>query len=181
MVIYSAQKNTLNSTKRGAGFNAQPGSCFSAPPAARADTGEHFTAEQPNPLLLAWSGARPISPVESGTAQHKGLMLPFVLGCKRCCQSFSPCVPLLEQMEPGVACCRQRKQQNFRWTPPGTRHTEMSCPTCLSQCSSRWLTSLSLALLPAQAFVPCQNLARGLEREITTPFLKVNYCSFNPR
>lgn len=75
LVIYSAQKNTLKSTKRGAGFKAQPGSCFSAPPAARADTGEHFTAEQPNPLLLASSGARPISPVESDTGHHKRLML----------------------------------------------------------------------------------------------------------
>jgi len=40
---------------------------------------------------------------------------------------------------------------------------------------------MSLALLPAQAFVSCQSLALGLEREITSPFLKVNYCWFNPR
>lgn len=156
-------------------------SCFSPPPAARADTGEHFTAEQPNPLLLAWRAARPISPVESDIGQHKGLMLPLVLGCKHCCQSFSPCVLLLEQMEPEPDAPGREKGKTLDPAPPGARHIEMSCPMSLSQCSSRRQTNLSLALLPAQAFVSCQNLALGLEREITTPFLKVNYCCFNPR
>lgn len=176
VVIYSAQKNTLNSTKRGAGFNAQPGSCFSAPPAARADTGECFTAEQHNPLLLAWSGARPISLWSQALASTKGWCCLWSWGASTAARASA----LLEQMEPGLACSRQRKGQNFSWNSTRNQaHRNVLSHMSLSQCSSGWQTSLSLALLPAQAFVSYHNLALGLEREITTPFLKVNYCCFN--
>lgn len=56
VVIHSAQ-NTIRSTKRDAEFNAQPESCMSPPPAVTADTGEHFIAKGPDPLLLAQGGA----------------------------------------------------------------------------------------------------------------------------
>lgn len=60
----------------------------------------------------------------------------------------------------------------------GTRETVILPCVSASQLSSNRQKSLSL---PAQAFVSCQNLALSLEREITSPFLKVNYCWLNPR
>lgn len=133
MVIYSAQKNTLNSPERGAGFNAQPGSCLSPPPAARADTGEHFTAKGPHPLLPARGGSSSTFPVECGAGRHEGLILSSGSGCKRCCRS---CGPSRSAFGANGAweyhALSKEYGKNLAITPPGTRETETCCPVCPS-------------------------------------------------
>lgn len=132
VVIYSAQKNTLNSTKRGAGFSAQPGSCFSPPPAARAGTGEHFTAELPNPLLLAWRGARPIVLWSQALASTKGWCCLQSWGASPAARASALVFCFWSKWSLDQHALGREKGKTSARTPPGARHTEMPCPTCLS-------------------------------------------------
>lgn len=108
VVIYSAQKNMLNSTKKGAGFNAQPASCMSPPPAARVDTGELFMAKGPDLLLWAQGGASPTFPMVPRIGQLEGVIPPYILGCACCCWSHNQVLEQTEQMWQGLPCSKQR-------------------------------------------------------------------------
>lgn len=117
-----------------------------------------------SPSLLHWPAQR------AGAASGPGVLLEL----QPLCSTFGANGAWTSTLQAE----KRAKFQLELLQEPGTQ----KCPVPhVSLTVQLWMThEFESCSLPAQAFVSYHNLALGLEREITTPFLKVSYCCLNP-